>query len=1060
MSYSIVPEAMQWIRQEKVCYKVVRVRESALNPPSVNQSNKVGVRANEVKKLHDMLGNPSYVTMYNMVNHGSNMNTNVSAKDIVNNMDLIKNHPARLLATISDKVQKQSTTVVVGSIGEKVNVDIIFDSYAETYLFMEDRFHKLRIIIKLPSKHGKELVQAFEMIQNVYVKYGHRVRGVMSDNEEVFKSIDGALGAMGIILTLVPSGQHNQIIERSNRTLKEKVEVLKGVLSYELPRILEKDCYYHAVYLLNRTWNSNTGQSTPWEIHSGEKLDLKYNPLVQFGVVVVAYQPISLRSRSHPRRGEIGVVVGKPPSSPKSFLVYIPARGRNVIRGSNFKTLDVIPGQWKWKPNPRFMDSRGDGVAVGAVSAGSNVYGPLYEDSDSDEEDAVEDIDDIIEDGIDDRYQDMDGDGDVEEIDLDDNNNYWKNPYILESTRNTRTRENLARGSHTLMDSTFSGPSECCTMRMEEHNHRKSISNLSLRDSAPSIHTNQIISDDETKKKKDGITHLQSGLAPGVEPANSLELKQAAIRSELKQMLLKDVFETIKKTELDEKYLKNKKIDSLMFSKSKFDVQGVFTKWKSRLAARGDQQDDSTFGNGSSSPTANTISINMLLSLGISKRSFIFTSDVPGAYLHAELMETIIMRLPKSCGSMWLNILEIPESEWNLWMRNGYVHVRLKKALYGLVQSSLLWYENISLTLVNMGFESCINDPCLFHRDIDGDKYYIALYVDDLIHISPNEQFGMIISDQLTSRYGSMDHHYGKNLSFLSLPIQIFEDRIVMDQDAYIQKLLEGLEESCGKELQQYPMAANSVLNDDNELVALNGQDVVSYRSILMSIMFVATRTRADVLFAVSNLATKMSSPTVSDKIALDKLIGYIRAHPSVKITYEYSGGESAKFGNRVEIFIDASWCLYDDAKGQSGCVLKLFGNTIMCKTMKQHILTKSSTESEIVAVDDFLPYGIWLCNLLRELSIYYEGPMMVYQDNTSGVKIINKGHGNFKRTKHFINKFYWIKQYVDDQTIEFVYLPTEEMVADIFTKAIVGHLFYVFMYFINNPHSGGKFKI
>ena len=85
---------------------------------------------------------------------------------------------------------------------------------------------------------------------------------------------------------------------------------------------------------------------------------------------------------------------------------------------------------------------------------------------------------------------------------------------------------------------------------------------------------------------------------------------------------------------------------------------------------------------------------------------------------------------------------------------------------------------------------------------------------------------------------------------------------------------------------------------------------------------------------------------------------------------------------------------------------------------------------------------------------------MVVYQDNTSGVKIINKGHGDFKRTKHFMNKFYWIKQYVDDQTIEFVYLPTEEMVADIFTKAIVGHLFYVFMYFINNPHSGGKFKI
>jgi hypothetical protein len=58
-----------------------------------------------------------------------------------------------------------------------------------------------------------------------------------------------------------------------------------------------------------------------------------------------------------------------------------------------------------------------------------------------------------------------------------------------------------------------------------------------------------------------------------------------------------------------------------------------------------------------------------------------------------------------------------------------------------------------------------------------------------------------------------------------------------------------------------------------------------------------------------------------------------------------------------------------------------------------------------------------------------------------------------FKRTKHFINKFHWIKQYVDDGTIEFIYLASEDMSADVFTKAVTGYLFYVFIFFIVSPH-------
>ena len=133
--------------------------------------------------------------------------------------------------------------------------------------------------------------------------------------------------------------------------------------------------------------------------------------------------------------------------------------------------------------------------------------------------------------------------------------------------------------------------------------------------------------------------------------------------------------------------------------------------------------------------------------------------------------------------------------------------------------------------------------------------------------------------------------------------------------------------------------------------------------------------------------------------------------------------------------------------------VLKLDGTTMLFHTTKQKIVTKSSTESEIVAVDEFLPYALWLLALCDELELDIPHPIIVHQDNQSGVRIMEQGHGNFKRTKHFISKYHWIKQYVDNGTIIFHYLSTDKMIADLFTKQIVGHMFFLLLYFIINPY-------
>ena len=57
------------------------------------------------------------------------------------------------------------------------------------------------------------------------------------------------------------------------------------------------------------------------------------------------------------------------------------------------------------------------------------------------------------------------------------------------------------------------------------------------------------------------------------------------------------------------------------------------------------------------------------------------------------------------------------------------------------------------------------------------------------------------------------------------------------------------------------------------------------------------------------------------------------------------------------------------------------------------------------------------------------------------------------REPNNFINKYFWIKQYVDDGTVVFHYLITTKMITDIFTKQIVGHMFFLLLYFIINPY-------
>jgi len=63
--------------------------------------------------------------------------------------------------------------------------------------------------------------------------------------------------------------------------------------------------------------------------------------------------------------------------------------------------------------------------------------------------------------------------------------------------------------------------------------------------------------------------------------------------------------------------------------------------------------------------------------------------------------------------------------------------------------------------------------------------------------------------------------------------------------------------------------------------------------------------------------------------------------------------------------YIDGSYVTHKDMKGQNGVVLVTGDCAVLFRSSKQKINTRSSTESELLVVDDALPTIQWTKNFM-----------------------------------------------------------------------------------------------
>ena len=167
---------------------------------------------------------------------------------------------------------------------------------------------------------------------------------------------------------------------------------------------------------------------------------------------------------------------------------------------------------------------------------------------------------------------------------------------------------------------------------------------------------------------------------------------EQAVAKEIKSMMTKEVFEPVDIKKLS-KSERSAIIRSSIFLKEKFKSDGSFDKLKARLVADGSMQ-EKTLYESLTSPTVSTTSLLCLLSLFAGEGRQLSTMDIGSAYLNCDIDVAVIMMLDTPlakivCGK-WLAMKTSLDDK-------GRAYVRLKKALYGCVQSSKLWYKRLRI---------------------------------------------------------------------------------------------------------------------------------------------------------------------------------------------------------------------------------------------------------------------------------------------------------------------------------------------------------------------------
>ena len=444
-----------------------------------------------------------------------------------------------------------------------------------------------------------------------------------------------------------------------------------------------------------------------------------------------------------------------------------------------------------------------------------------------------------------------------------------------------------------------------------------------------------------------------------------------------------------------------------------YDVKST-GRLKARLVLDGRRQDPSTYGD-VRSPTMRLTTFRVMMAMLAGQPQWeAWADDATQAFINSKRPED---------KPLWCS--------YPAGRKNPGKCMLLKRQLYGTHDAPASWFAEVKKHLLGptQGLVQSANDECHFFSK-EGDLH-IVVHVDDFACAGTPaacKRYRDALYDAFDMTGGPIDEYYG-------LSVTHTKGHVKLSAEKYMNRSMLKLK------LQPRPYLTPMVA--ESSLVHRLGEckDAVlhkRFRSLVGVAQHASTTCRPDVCAAVRELASHLVNPAAEHVLAAERVVQYL--HHTKKLCLEYRG-EAGK-SKRVDFYgtCDASHNSTWDSRGISGWSYQLNDGSISWHCKAQKLVSLSSTESELIAVDSSIRELRHLHKLLNEFGVE-KMPTVVGQDNMSTLTLCKGTHFN-ARTKHLALRYHHAGQQQRDGVVKLCYLKTSEITADALTKPLATDAF------------------
>ena len=429
----------------------------------------------------------------------------------------------------------------------------------------------------------------------------------------------------------------------------------------------------------------------------------------------------------------------------------------------------------------------------------------------------------------------------------------------------------------------------------------------------------------------------------------------------------------------------------------------------------------------------------------------ILATDVGNAYLHGVTREKVYIIAGPEFGE-----------------HEGKVLV-VVKALYGLVSSAARWHEALSSTLRDMGFVPSKADPDMWMKDVGTHYEYILVYSDDLLLISKSPKH---LLEQLSNKYklkgiSFPDYYLGGD--FARTTNSNGEKVSYLSAKTYVKNVCTKIESTFDIKLKPMNVPFDPSYHpeiDDTPL--LGNQEISKYRMLIGSAIWATALGRHDILYATGTLARYNAFPREGHLHAALRLFGYLKNNPKACTVFDTTEPDLSKYSkvshNWTELYPGAKEELPDDIplpkmkpitilayfdashapclitrRSVTGIALLLNNTLIRCTSKRQNTVETSTYGAELVAGRLCVEQVMDLRYKLRMLGVPINDASIVLGDNQSTITSATIPSSNLKK-KHNAIAYHRIREAVAAGIVNLFHVPSEDNLADAFTKPLGGH--------------------